>query len=602
MAKIELISGEYSSHLDGLAQWVKRYADSNLDPKARERLNKAVQDFTFNNSSSFKRDFAKAAGLEGIPTAKIKPNGDSPSVDQFVEKLAEIEGECIFLLRDTQIALEKYTAKTGKGLGIIMNRYYCCRKEEDYFALTGLLYSALDEAESPASVAGIYIRKFTQLIAADDHFRQKSLEIANYVAEHVDATKPIVFVDYGFQFTFALFCLASLVVHRPESNKVDYYAYSVYPWVTEIFKGKYFTEHSQAVLDYELEGIKRFKETFSNKAKGTIAGFAIGDALGFPIAGIEKKDISQFLNQEVTGFEQNTQHPYFSHLRFGQYTDNTTALIIAGQNILKNGGFSVNSYETDLIEWGKDLLSDEKKQRWVGPTMISGIKKLIEGKSYSESGSVSTESCSSTYRVVPLAVFYRPFTRVDFGKLTEYARISGGITHNSEISKAGTTFVALLIADLLNGLQPQRAVEITLSRIAWDETNNKLRAKLFEAIQMSRTASVEEARTYFGTGSPIYQTLPLAVFYFLKFQDDFEKGALSAANSAREDTKEERERLEGMTFEEQLIEARGGNADGIAALTGAFLGAHLGDSAIPQRFKKIENYEGLIDLAEKLIA
>ncbi|MBS3157113.1 ADP-ribosylglycohydrolase family protein [Candidatus Woesearchaeota archaeon] len=61
------------------------------------------------------------------------------------------------------------------------------------------------------------------------------------------------------------------------------------------------------------------------------------------------------------------------------------------------------------------------------------------------------------------------------------------------------------------------------------------------------------------------------------------------------------EKLEKFSWEEQLIKAKGGNTDGIAAITGAFLGAYLGVDKIPKKFMKIENKKKLIKLGKEIV-
>jgi len=85
-----------------------------------------------------------------------------------------------------------------------------------------------------------------------------------------------------------------------------------------------------------------------------------------------------------------------------------------------------------------------------------------------------------------------------------------------------------------------------------------------------------------------------------KYKNDFEKAVLAAANSFREDSTEEKERIKDFSWKEQLIEAEGGNTDGIAGLTGAFSGARNGINSIPEKFKSVENYKNLINLGYKL--
>ena len=87
----------------------------------------------------------------------------------------------------------------------------------------------------------------------------------------------------------------------------------------------------------------------------------------------------------------------------------------------------------------------------------------------------------------------------------------------------------------------------------------------------------------------------------MKQPENFEKSILLAANSYRDDTPEEKERLKNLSWKEKLIETKGGNTDGIAGLTGAFLGAYLGKDKIPNKFMKIENKDKIIKLGTELV-
>ena len=116
MAKTEIIIAEYDTgRLKLMTQWIKEYYKSDLTPALQERLDKALSDFTFNNSESFKRDFAKTIGLENIPEIENRESANVPSIDALIEELSNKRGQGVFLLRDTQIALDKYQAKNTKG-------------------------------------------------------------------------------------------------------------------------------------------------------------------------------------------------------------------------------------------------------------------------------------------------------------------------------------------------------------------------------------------------------------------------------------------------------------------------------------------------------
>ncbi|GEM_PF-5858067 len=597
MASTKPIKTEYSSKLDGMAAYIHTFLSKDLNPEEILRAHKGIADFCYKNSPSFKKEFSHHVGLQKLKNFRRRAVPENHYAD-FALKLSEMDGGCAFLLKDTYDVLETYQKKTGKGFGLLINRKFLCRTEEDYFTLVKLIYDTLTDSHNIADFSEKYFVSFGQLIKNDSHFFDRAKKLSEYVSAHSTSRK-IIFVDLGFQFTFSLFCSAAMRHFR--NTETDFYSYSIYPWIQAFFKNKYFSEKSETVLDLELEAMKNFQSSLQNRATGAFVGFAIGDALGFPVAGIDKSDVSKFINQEIVGFTDNPKHPFFHHLKSGQYTENTNLLMISAQHLIKNRGFVPQKYQDDLSEWGKKILTNPDTEKWVGPTAISAVKNLIGGKSYHESGSTTTESCSVTYRVVPLGIFYRPFVKDGVDELKNNVEISAMFTHNSEISKMGAAITALIIGDLMHGILPEKAVGSALEIIKETEKTKPLIQKIRQAVDLSKTETIESAREVFGTGSPIYQTLPLAIFCFLKFQTDFEGAVIAAANSYRDDTPEEKDRLKKFSWEEQLQFAKGGNTDGIAGLTGAFAGAYLGFDKIPRKFLSIENRDKLVSLAQKLV-
>lgn len=599
MASTKPIKVEYSVKLDGMASYIRAFLSKSLNDDIALRTHKGIADFCYKNSPSFKKEFLRRAGLKKLKTFRRHAVLENPYSD-FVSKLSEMDGECIFLLKDACDVLNMYQQRTGKGFSLLVNRQFLCRTEEDYFELVKLIYDALTKSNDLADFSEKYFAEFHELIQREAHFFDRAKKLFDYVAVHTYLQK-MVFVDLGFQFTFSLFCSAAVRYFSNGKIHSDYYSYSIYPWLQHFFKEKYFFEKSETVLDLELAAIKSFQFSLQDRAAGTLVGFAIGDALGFPVAGINKIEVSKFIKQEITGFTDNPKHPFFHHLKSGQYTENTNLLMISAQHLTKNRGFVAQKYQGDLANWGKKILKNPDAERWAGPTAINAVKNLIGGKSYLESGSTTTESCSATYRVVPFGIFYRPFAKDGIDELKNNAEISAMFTHNSEISKTGAAITALIIGNLVHGMLPEKAVNGAFKIVGETEKTKLLIKKIRQAVDMSKTEDVESARRTFGTGSPIYQTLPLAIFCFLKFQSNFEKAVIAATNSYRDDTSEEKERLQKFSWEEQLQYARGGNTDGIAGLTGAFTGAHLGLEKIPRKFLSIENKVNLAELGEKLI-
>jgi len=601
MASTKPIAAKYSKRLNSMTNFICHYLAVNSDQAGQARTIKGIEDFCLNNSEEFKNTFYQKIGLDRKVNSNYKSEeAQTDHYKAFLTYLEELDGECIFLLKDTQQIFDDYQSATGKGFAVPINRKFLCKSnEEKYFELIELIYDSLEDANNTEDFIANYLTKFSELINRDKHFKNVAEKIARYVLLHCD--NKIFWVDYGFQFTFSLFCYGAIERFGEGKIKQDFSNFTTYPWLQKLFSGKYFSERNELALNYELAGIESYYSKLKERSAGVITGFAIGDSLGFPIAGIERNDLIQMIELPVTNFTTNPYHPYFGHLRSGRFTDNTNTLVLSANHIIDKNGFNIEAYCNDLVRWYLGLEIHRVSQRWAGPTAITAIKKLSDGASYLTSGSTTTKSCSSTYRVIPLGVFYRPFIFDDWQDLCAKAMTSGAITHNSPLSIAGAAIVALIIADLFSGVMPEQAVRFALKAINKTADNTLLFETIEKAVEMSRKNTPDkDARKYLGTGSPIYQTLPLAIFYFLKYQNDFEKAVLAAANSYREDSPGETERIKNYSWEEQLIVAEGGNADGIAGLTGAFIGARLGQKNIPEKFRKVEDFQNLIDIGVKL--
>jgi ADP-ribosylglycohydrolase len=86
----------------------------------------------------------------------------------------------------------------------------------------------------------------------------------------------------------------------------------------------------------------------------------------------------------------------------------------------------------------------------------------------------------------------------------------------------------------------------------------------------------EEALTYLGEGWIGEEAVALALYCFLRYQDDYRATVLRGANT-------------------------NGDSDSIACIAGAFSGAYVGKDGIPLRWLvKIEKSDYLADLAERL--
>lgn len=591
----------YSSTLDSMASFVANFASDLPATMLDDLVWNPLDIFFLNYPKEFVEEFSQKLGMpRRSPKMQFDLN-EEPGLESFVEDICDVDGEPVFLLRDAQQLFDHVKTRSHRGLGMPVNRSYLCRSEteEDYFTLINLIYNALNRSNDLGGFLDQYHENFSELVISDKHFMERSRSIAEYILNHIH-DKKIIWIDLGFQFTFVLFCLASVEYHCRGRFLQDFKCYTTYPWLQSRFQGNYYRPFDRKVLELENIGIQTYTDRILDRAAGALVGFAVGDALGFPGAGIDSSEIGQFIEVPITGFGKNNHHPLLGSLSAGDFTSNTEQLLFSGNQVLNDQGFTLGGYALAFAKWGAKRLSGDVPERWIGPSSRIALERLIEGVSPELAGS-NSESCSCLYRCIPLALASYQDIYKEKDKHLEDVDQLVNITHSSIASRLGSQLYVLILADLVVGTEPRIAVKSSVSTLKKQNEHSLLLRLVESAEQNFEVWSDSQAMSYFGTGSPMSQTLPLAIFYFLKYSQDFAKAVLAGANSFRHDTTQERVALSALTWQEQLVAAKGGNTDGIAALVGGLVGTTVGFLGIPKVFKSVEGQDELVELGRNLV-
>ena len=306
------------------------------------------------------------------------------------------------------------------------------------------------------------------------------------------------------------------------------------------------------------------------RAKGCIVGSAIGDALGMPLEYISKKELDNLYGGKINEFKDPASDHPCGHLKAGQYTDDTQQTIALAESILEKKGFDIFAFAEKLKQWVRDNLERPECNRFPGMTSIKSCQELLCGIDPYQSGSRTGVSCGAIMRVSPIGVFYH----ADPLLAREYGMKSSVPTHSNQIAIESAGFVAEVIANLMNGNSPLVSCETALSNL----TN----IDLYETINFvchNFGMDPEQMIKLTGSSESIFETLPFALYSFLKSPCNFEDCVVRAANDSVP-----------------------GDTDSIACIAGAFAGAHNGYYKIPGKFKDgLENRIFLEELAEKLI-
>lgn len=323
-----------------------------------------------------------------------------------------------------------------------------------------------------------------------------------------------------------------------------------------------------------------------DRISGGIIGFMIGDALGLPIAGIQKTEVKKTVGF-ITTYATNYKHPFFYFLKKGQYGSNSRLLLVSLESLVKNKGYK----HSDLVSRLKTIAKKSKRDffysRWLGE---SATKALLSGQP------VNSHSCTCIYRSIPIALLYD-----DFDKALFFSEKQTKITHISPVSLATSFFITYLLFHLkqrlysLDVIVDKAILEMEKKYENCEILTQKLRLVLNKEIK-----ETNQARYILGTGSLAHQTVPMSLYLFLRYKKNFAKAVILGANSTRKDNKEEKEKLANMSYITELLECRGGATDGIAALTGSFIGTYNGYQQIPVKFlNELEDREKVLNLLKQ---
>jgi poly(ADP-ribose) glycohydrolase ARH3 len=295
------------------------------------------------------------------------------------------------------------------------------------------------------------------------------------------------------------------------------------------------------------------------KFLGGMVGTGVGDAIG------------------EMAFRHRRQEALLSAVeRSGElvYTDDTAMAIGLAESIVAVGGL-------DRQHLGDTFRSNYRREPWRGyasgpPTVFARVER--EGRTYAEIaktlyGGEGSFGNGAAMRVAAVGLLFH-----DADDLYEVARRSASVTHAHPIGVDGAAVQARAVAQAvaLDPAEPFPTADFLhglLETARTPEMEEKL-AAVRDAIRED-VAPGRAIRTL-GASVAVHQSLPFALYAFLRHPYDFEACLLCAALS-------------------------GGDRDTLGAMACAVSGAYLGVEGIPQPWReKLENREQIESLAREL--
>lgn len=340
-----------------------------------------------------------------------------------------------------------------------------------------------------------------------------------------------------------------------------------------------------------------------DKYQGCLIGGAVGDALGYAVEFSSESSIFSMYGK--SGIVQ-----YALHSGKAIISDDTqmtmftaTALLdgitrgqlrgimgeISGYIALEYEGWyltQTNAYPIDRDEnyskysWLMNM-PEIFKRRAPGNTCLSALAS--EQKGTVEKPINKSKGCGGVMRVAPIGLYFAKWDRMQQEEIDLIGAQAAAITHGHELgyipAAALVHIISLLVKD--KGLSVLQAVndsieamEILFEKCKHREYFTNLMKK---AILLAQSDSNDlESIHKLGEGWVAEETLAIAVYCAIKYQNDFEKAICTAVN-------------------------HNGDSDSTGAVCGNILGAYLGYNAIPQKYKtNLEFHDVLMELAEDL--
>lgn len=289
-----------------------------------------------------------------------------------------------------------------------------------------------------------------------------------------------------------------------------------------------------------------------------LLGTAIGDALGVPfetkLANYEP--LVAWDGKTFLGSEHHKLEP-------GQYSDDTQMSLMVAESLIENHGFNPDDLAQRYVDW---IVSG--RARGYGKTTLMAVQNLVNGKHWSESGIAGSYGNGTAMRAAPFGVYFRN----DLHSLVSICKMDSAITHASDEAEAGSIAIGLTAAYAVNGDTSEILDE--LWRVLPDSKVKSVVYSLDSLID-SPYITPEQALRVIGTKADVRQTVPAALYCFLKFN----------------------------TYHEAVLAAikAGGDTDTTAAIVGALFGAKYGMRGINQDLAKaVEESDRLIELDSQL--
>ncbi len=336
-----------------------------------------------------------------------------------------------------------------------------------------------------------------------------------------------------------------------------------------------------------------------SKYKGCLIGGASGDALGYAVEFLELCEIFRRYGENgiteyalVNGVAQisdDTQMTLFTAeaLCWAEYENIERGLSLPYISCIRHNYKAWYVTQTAKYPLPEDsnpsyimTLPELYSCRAPGNTCLSVIENNCFGTI--EKPTNKSKGCGGVMRVAPIGLFFGknyPMEKIDM-----LAAQAAALTHGHSLGYIPAAALAHIIHLIVHQettslIDAIAGMKISMEKLfSYDEHISEFTDIIDKAVELSSNHDIDDigAIRELGEGWVAEETLAIALYCSLKYENDFEKALIAAVN-------------------------HDGDSDSTGALTGNILGAYLGIENIPQKFiDTLELKDYILELAEDL--
>jgi len=325
--------------------------------------------------------------------------------------------------------------------------------------------------------------------------------------------------------------------------------------------------------------IIEFDDHLLGKIHGCLAGVAVGDALGMPMAGWTPAEVRRRYGHVTDLIAPAPDHPLHGKLSLGSITDDTQLTMAIVDMILVDGAVSRRGMADRIVKWVRE--NNLLETRILGPSTKGAVQMLMAGHDPSETGKTGITN-GGAMKISPIGIINvaRPMA-----KLVDDVEETCMPTHCTGVALAASSAVAAAVSEALRAdstigsvvAASRRAAkmgEVRGAQLAYPSVEKRI--AMATRLVKGKTPEKAAEALYDQIGADIASSdaIPTAVGLFVAGGGEPMKTITLTANM-------------------------GGDTDTIGAMAGGIAGAYTGIDAFPMHILDTVERVNHLDLADK---